>query len=87
MEKQMAKSGYDIQVGDEISFTPNDFRGGHRAYCVVTKVKRKTFDCVERKGSYRQGKKWNVHMENRFYFQVKVEDGRILPIGNTAANW
>jgi plastocyanin len=77
-------SGSNIKVGDEIAFTPNDFRGGHRAYCTVTKVKRRTFDCVERKGSYRQGKNWNVHMESRFTFEFKDEQtGRHRSIGNS----
>ena len=66
----------EVSVGDMIHFTPNDFRGGHGATCVVTKVKRRTFDCVERKGSYRSGKQWNVHMESDFCYVWMDENKR-----------
>ena len=74
-----AKARTDVQVGDEIYFMPNDFRGGHGAYCIVTKVKRRTFDATEREGSYRAGKLWNIHMTTDFHYMVRQEDGRILP--------
>lgn len=70
-------SGDDIKVGDEIQFYPRDFRSHHAAYCIVTKVKRRTFDCTEQKGSYRQGKKWNIHKDSNFSFVTLREDGRI----------
>lgn len=55
-----------LQVGDEVEFLVSGAgRGGHpRALATVTKVKRKTFDCVERKGSYAQGKSWNISKDH-----------------------
>jgi hypothetical protein len=66
----------EVAVGDEIQFYPRDFRSHHAATCIVTKVKRRTFDCVERKGSYRAGKQWNIHMESDFCYVWQESDGR-----------
>ena len=71
-----AKARSEVQVGDKIYFHPNDFRGGHGATLTVTKVKRRTFDATEDKGSYRAGKLWNIHMESDFCYVWQTEDGR-----------
>jgi hypothetical protein len=76
-------SGSDVKIGDEVSFHCNDFRTHHKAHCIVTKVKRRTFDCTERKGSYREGKKWNVHMDSNFCFQWRDEAGKFHCVENT----
>jgi|APSaa5957512535_1039671.scaffolds.fasta_scaffold17515_8 hypothetical protein len=76
-------SGSDVKIGDEVSFHCNDFRSHHLAYCIVTKVKRRTFDCTETKGSYRAGKNWNVHMDSNFSFNLYDEKGRRRCITNS----
>ena len=77
------KARSEVKVGDEICFRPKDFRGGHVAYCIVTKVKRRTFDCTERDGSYRAGKRWNIHMNSDFDYVYQLPDGR-WTVGRTA---
>lgn len=56
---------HKIEVGQEV-FIPCKGRGGHGAWAFITKVKRKTFEAEERKGSYIPGTKWSVHMNATF---------------------
>ena len=53
---------FDITVGMEI-FVPCRNRGGHGAWVEVTKVNKKSFKAVERKGSYTPGTQWSVHKD------------------------
>lgn len=54
------------KIGDEVKFFPRSGYGGHLAYIQVDKVNRRTFSGVERKGSYNQGKRWNVHIDSAY---------------------
>lgn len=50
-----------LEVGDEVFFLScNDGRGSHGAYCIVTKINRRSIKCTERERSYRAGKLWSL---------------------------
>ena len=56
---------FNLSVGDEI-FVSCKGRGGHGAWIEIEKINRKTFECVEREGSYNPGTKWKVHVGSTF---------------------
>ena len=55
-----------VQVGDIIHFICNgNGRGGHYGVTgLVTKLNRKTFECIEQPGSYYPGILWRLHKDN-----------------------
>lgn len=54
------------KIGDEVKFFPRSGYGGHLAHILVDKVNRRSFSGVERKGSYKQGKRWHVHVDSSY---------------------
>lgn len=50
-----------VKIGDELEIAGG--HGHHDAYIVVTKINRKTFVGVERKGSSSPGSKWTVYKD------------------------